>query len=114
VTESVVSTSTSTEIHLLETAARLSRVTTSDSDFDTGSELSDLDFMSMSGGEYEASASAPAAASGLVGLGSQSVLYSGTGNGSGVVGRPGGIGGPGIEDGNESDTSSWSLAGNSE
>ena len=70
--------------------------------------------MSMSGGEYDASALAPAAARGFVNLGSQSVAYAGTGNGSGVVGRAGGIGGPGIEDGNESDTSSWSLAGGSE
>ena len=114
VTESVVTPSTSTDIHLLESAARLSRVTTSDSDFDTGSELSDLDFMSMSGGEYEAAALAPAAARGFVNLGSQSVVYPGMGNGSGEVGRAGGIGGPGIEDGNESDTSSWSLAGGSE
>ena len=47
-TESVATTSTSTEIHLLESAARLSRVTTRESDFGTASELSDLDFLSMS------------------------------------------------------------------
>ena len=109
VTESVATTLTSAEIHPLESAARLSRVTASDSEFfDTGSELSDLDFMSAE--EYEASASA---ASGSIGLGSRSVARVGT-NGSGVLGRAGGIGGPGMEDGNESDTSSWSLAGGSE
>ena len=106
VTKSVSTTSTTSEIHPLESAARLSRVTTSDSDFDTGSEMSDLDFLSMSSEEYEASASAPTAASG-------SVVYTGT-DGSRVMGRAGGIGGPGIEDGNESDTSSWSLAGGSD
>jgi hypothetical protein len=104
VTESI---STSREIHPLESAARLSRVTTSDSDFDTASEMSDLDFLNMSAEEeYEASALAPAAAS-------SSVVYTGM-DGSRVLGRAGGIGGPGIEDGNESDTSSWSLAGGSE
>lgn len=101
VTKSVSTTSTSSEIHPLESAARLSRVTTSDSDFDTGSEMSDLDFLSMSAEEYEASASAPA------------VVYTGT-DGRRVLGRAGGNGGPGMEDGNESDTSSWSLAGGSE
>ena len=110
VTEFVATASTSTEIHPLKSAARLSRLTTSDSDFDTGSELSDLDFLNMS---YEASASAPAAASGSVGLGSRSVVYTGT-DGGGVLGRAAGIGGQRIEDGNESDTSSWSLAGGSE
>jgi hypothetical protein len=64
----VAATSTSTEIRLLEPAARLSRVTTSDSD---------LHFLSMSAEEYEASASTPAAASGTVGLGARSVLYGG-------------------------------------
>ena len=112
VTESVATTLTSAEIHPLESAPRLSRVTASDSEFfDTGSELSDLDFMSAE--EYEASVSAPAASSGSTGLGSRSVVHIGT-NGSGVLGRAGGIGGRGIEDGNESDTSSWSLAGGSE
>ena len=107
VTESVATTLTSTEIHPLESAARLSRVTTSDSDFDTSSELSDLDFLSMSAEEYDASASTPAAASGSVGLGSRSVVYTGT-DGARGIGRLG------IEDGNESDASSWSLAGGSE
>jgi len=64
----------------------------------------------MSAGEYEASA----AASGSVGLGSRTVVYTGTEDGSGVRGRAGGKGRPGIEDGNESDTSSWSFAGGSE
>ena len=64
----------------------------------------------MSAEEYEASVSAPAAASGSVGLGSRSVVYAGT-DGSGVLGR---AGGPRIEDGNESDNISWSLAGGSE
>ena len=41
-TKPVATTSTSTEI--LESAARLSRVITSNSEFDTGSELSDLEF----------------------------------------------------------------------
>ena len=109
VTKAVATTSSSTEVHLLESAARLSRVTTNDSDFDTRSELSDLEFLSMSAGEYEASASAPTTASGSVGLGSQ--VYT---DGSGMPGKARGIGGPGIEDGNESDTSSWSLAGGSE
>ena len=113
-TESVATTSTSTEIHRLESAAQLSRVTTGDSDFDTGSDLSDLDFLSMSAGEYETSASAPAAAGGSVGFGSRAVVYTGTGDGSGVLRGARGIRGPGIEDGNESDTSSWSLAGGSE
>ena len=105
VTESLATRLTSTEMHPLESAARLSRVTTTSdcSDFDTSSELSDLDFLSMS----EASAPAPAA-SGSVGLGSRSVVYTGT---DGAGGRGGRIGGVGIEDGNESDTSSWSLAG---
>jgi hypothetical protein len=76
----------------------------SDSDFDTGSELSDLDFLNVSVEEYEASA--------LAGLGSRSVVYN-DGSG-GVVGRTGGIRGPGTRDGNESDTSSWSFAGGSE
>ena len=111
VTESVATASTSTEIHLLESAARLSRVTTRESDFDTASELSDLDFLSMSAEEYE---TAPSAASGAVGLRSRPVVYTSTGDGSGVLGRAGAIGRPGIEDGNESDTSSWSLAGGSE
>ena len=107
VTESVATTSTSTETHPLESAARPSRVTTSDSGFDTCSEMSDLDFLNTSAEKYEeASASAPAAASG-------SVVYTGT-DGSRVLVRAGGIGGPGREDGNESDTSSWSLAGGSD
>ena len=109
VTLSVATPSTSTDI--LEPAARLSRLPTSDSDFDTGSELSDLDFLSMSGGEYEASVLAPAAASGSVGRGLRPVAYAGAVDGSGMQGR---AGGSGIEDGNESDTSSWSLAGGSE
>ena len=111
-TEPVATTSTSTEI--LESAARLSRVITSDSEFDTGSELSDLDFLSMSAGEYEASATAPATASGSVGFGVRPMVYAGAVDGSGMQGRVGGIRGSGIEDGNESDTSSWSLAGGSE
>ena len=102
VTESAATTSTSTEIRSLESPARLSRVTTGDSDFDTGSELSDIDFLNMSAEEYEASASAPAAAGGSASRGSRSVVYIGT-DGSGV----------GVEDGIESDTSSWSLAGGS-
>ena len=68
----------------------------------------------MSAGEYEASASAAATVSGSVGLGTRLVVYAGTEGGSGVLGRAGGIGGLGIEDGNESDTSSWSFAGGSE
>jgi hypothetical protein len=104
VAESIGTTSISTDTHPLESATRLSRVTMSDSDFDTGSELSDLDFLNVSAEEYEASASA--------GLGSRSVVYN-DGSG-GVVGRTGGIGGPGTRDGNESDTSSWSFAGGSE
>ena len=48
----------------------------------------------------------------LVGLQALSVVYSGT-DGSGMLRRAEGIGGSGIEDGNES-TSSWSLAGSSE
>ena len=95
-TKPVATTSTSTKI--LESAARLSRVITSDSEFDTGSELFDLDFLSA--GEYEASASVPATASGSVGLGAQPLMYTSTVNGSGMHGRGGEIRGLGIEDGN--------------
>lgn len=101
VAESIGTASISTDTHPSESATRLSRATMRDSDLDTGSELSDLDFLNMSAEEFEASASA--------GLGSRLVVSSdGTG---GVVGRTGGIGGP---DGNESDTSTWSFAGGSE
>ena len=47
-------------------------------------------------------------------LGSRPVVYASTGDGSEVLGRVGGIKGPGIEDAYESDISSWSLAGGSE
>lgn len=102
-TESIMPTSIPPEIRPIESTARLPRV---DSDFDTGSELSDLDFLSMSAEEYQSSALAPAiGGSGLSGMDGR----------SGVVGRRvGGIGGSGIRDGNESDTSSWSFAGGSE
>ena len=71
ITGSVATTSTSTQTHPLESAARLSRVTTNDSDLDTSSEMSDLDFLNMSAEEYVASALASAATNG-------SVVYTGT------------------------------------
>jgi len=87
---------TSAEIH---SATRLS----SHFDTDTGSELSDLGILSLSDEEYGASTSAAA-------LRSRSAGEDG-GNG---VRRDGGMGGSVIGDGNESDTSSWSLAGGSQ
>lgn len=110
-TESAATTLISPEIHSVEPAARLSRVIMSDSDFDTGSELSDLDLLNISAEEYEPSASVSANRSGgSVGPGSRSGMYTGTYGGSGIVERPGGIGKPRRGDGNESDTSSWSFA----
>jgi len=93
-------TSASAEIHPLESATRLS----SNFDTDTGSELFDLDILSLSDEEYGASTSAAA-------LRSRSVLGEDGGNG---VRRDGEMGGSVIGDGNESDTSSWSLAGGSQ
>ena len=68
---------------------------------DNGSELSDLDFLSMSAEEYGAFALSPGAATGGAG---RPV----SGRGGVVAGRVRGI------NGSESDTSSWSLAGGSE
>ena len=99
------------EIHSIDPAARLSRVTMSNSDFDTGGELSDLDFLNMSAGDYEPSVPATAdRGSGSAGLGSRSGVYTGTYDGGGVVGKPGGIGGLQRGNRNESDRSSWSFA----
>ena len=109
-TESIATAPISTEI---QSAAQMSRAVMTESDFDTGSELSDLDFLGMSAEEYEASA--PAAAmnrvGGLVGFRSPLGVYTG---GDGVVESIRGIGRPRRGDGNESDTSGWSLAGGSE
>ncbi|KAF8807316.1 hypothetical protein BYT27DRAFT_6563978 [Phlegmacium glaucopus] len=112
-TESVVTTSVPTEI---PSAARMSRVAMGDSDFDTGSELSDLDFLGTTMEEYETSAPAsannrPARSIGFI---PRSRVDTDVGGRSGVVGSVGGIGGPRIKNGNDSDTSSWSLAGGSE
>jgi len=92
-------------------AAQMSRVAMGESDFDTGGELSDLEFLGMSAEEYEASAPVVAMnrGGGFVGFRSRSGVYTGAGGGNGMVGSVGGIGGSRRGDGNESDTSSWSL-----
>jgi len=113
-TEPIATRSVSTEKHPLESATRLSRVTTSDSDLDTGSELSDLDFLNVSAEEYRASALAAAVAGGFVGPESRPVIYIGADGGSWAVARAGGIRGLGTADGKESDTFTWSLAVGSE
>lgn len=112
VTESITTASVSTETHPSELATRAPR-TTRDSDFDNSSELSDLDFLNMSAEGYEASASGAAVGGGPLGLGSRSMVHTGAHGGNGQ-GSSGGIGRPRTGDGNESDTSSWSLAGSSE
>ena len=95
-------TSTSSQQPFESAATHISRMTTSASD--NGSELSDLDFLSMSAEEYGAFTLSPGAATGgSVGLGRPV-----SGRGGVVTGRVRGI------DGSESDTSSWSLAGGSE
>lgn len=91
-TESMATTSISQQA--IESAAQISRLTISTSD--NGSELSDLNFLSMSAKEYEASALAPGAV-----LGRRPPILS---RGSGVMGRVREI------DGSESDIYSWSLA----
>lgn len=105
-TDSVATTSTST-IHPIAPPAQ-SRQAISQSEFDTGSELSDLDFLNMPTKDYETSLS-PAGRT--LGPASHSALYTGSDRASGTVGSSGGMRGSGIGDGNESD---WSLAGGSE
>ena len=100
---SATDSATTAEIHTKESATPLS----SNFDTDTGSELSDLGILSLSDEEYGASTSAAAA------LRSRSVVYTRSDGGNGVR-RDRGMGGSVIEDGNESDTSSWSLAGGSQ
>ena len=83
----------------------------SQSEFDTDSELSDLDSLNTPTKDHEASSS-PAGRS--LGLESHSALHTRADGGGVAVGSSEGIRGPGIGDRNEDDTSSWSLAGGSE
>lgn len=68
----------------------------------------------MSAEEYGASVSVTAVPGGSVGPGLRPVVYIGADDSNRAAAKVEEIRGPGIADGNESDTSTWSLAGGSE